>query len=176
MTEEPPNYPPPNYPPPSYPPPSYSPPTPGGYDYPASSYPPPSYPPPSYPPPAPGGYGGYGFPPAYPPPASSTTNTMAIASFIACIAGFFTCGIGTILGLIFGVLALNQIKRTGEGGRGLAIAGLIVSGISVALFVLVLIIASIPHRDRHRYDTYDSQHAVQIVAATQQTISVHGFQ
>jgi hypothetical protein len=92
--------------------------------------------PPSYPPPPPGGYGyqppppgGYGY---QPPPQGVGTNGMAIASLVCSLFGWL-CVIGPILGLIFGFLALGQIKRTGQGGRGMAIAGIVIGGLVIAL-------------------------------------------
>ena len=41
-------------------------------------------------------------------------------------------------GLVLGIVARKQIRRTGEDGDGLALAGIIVGGISTALFVFVL--------------------------------------
>ena len=41
--------------------------------------------------------------------------------------------IGPILGLIFGFLALNQIKQTGQRGRGLAIAGIVIGAVLFAI-------------------------------------------
>ncbi|WP_310772985.1 DUF4190 domain-containing protein [Mycobacterium sp. Z3061] len=114
---------------------------------------PPNYPPPGYPPPAPGGYGAYGYPP--PPYVAPRTNALAIASFVAAIAGFFTCGLGSILGLIFGVVGLGQIRRTGEGGRGLAIAGLVVSTLTLAFLVAAFIFGSTHRHDRDE-DNYSS--------------------
>lgn len=52
------------------------------------------------------------------------TNPFAIASLVL---AFFM----TILSIVFGHVALNQIKRTGEGGRGLALAGLWISYLSI---------------------------------------------
>jgi hypothetical protein len=52
------------------------------------------------------------------PPASAKTNTMAILSLIFAFV-FWP------LGIIFGHIARGQIRRTGEGGSGLATAGLI---------------------------------------------------
>lgn len=47
--------------------------------------------------------------------------------------------------LILGIIALNQIKKTHEQGRGLAITSIVIGGIVIALFVLMLVIlASIP--------------------------------
>lgn len=83
----------------------------------------------------------YGVVPGYGYPAPPKTNTLAVVSLISSIAGIVIIyGIGSIAGVITGHLALSQIKRTNEGGRGLAIAGLIVGYVGVAFTVLVLII------------------------------------
>ena len=78
-------------------------------------------------PPQPGGY-----PPMYPPPPRQT-NGMAIA---ALVSSFFLAPLGIVLGHI----ALSQIKRTGEDGRGLAIAGLVIGYIFTALFLVMFVI------------------------------------
>ncbi|WP_353813510.1 DUF4190 domain-containing protein [Agromyces sp. SYSU T00266] len=49
------------------------------------------------------------------------------------IIGFVTVWFTVILGLIFGHIALSQIKKTGEKGRGLALAAVIIGWIAVAL-------------------------------------------
>jgi peptidyl-prolyl cis-trans isomerase B (cyclophilin B) len=65
----------------------------------------------------------------------SNTNTLAIVSLVASILGGFA-----IVGIITGHIALNQIKRTGEKGRGLALAGLIVGYVALVVsFILVAI-------------------------------------
>ena len=71
---------------------------------------------------------GYGQP-AYAPPS---TNTMAI---LALVMAFVFCP----LGIVFGIIARNQIKRTGEGGDGLALAGIIIGGIFTAILVIYLV-------------------------------------
>jgi len=53
------------------------------------------------------------------------TNPMAIASFVVSL---ICCG---PLGVIFGHIALGQISKTGEGGKGLATAGLVIGYISL---------------------------------------------
>jgi peptidyl-prolyl cis-trans isomerase B (cyclophilin B) len=99
---------------------------PGYYDYPSGEYPsgaqPGGYPP--YPP-----YPGY---PGYPPYPPRKTNAMAIASLVSAF-------VVAPLGVVFGHISLSQIKRTGEDGRGLAIAGLIVGYLATALAILVVI-------------------------------------
>ena len=44
--------------------------------------------------------------------------------------------------LVFGILALSEIKKTGERGKALAIASICVSGFFVALFALAFIVLS----------------------------------
>jgi hypothetical protein len=42
-------------------------------------------------------------------------------------------------GLILGIVARKQIRRTGEDGDGLALAGIICGGIFTAIFVLMIV-------------------------------------
>ncbi len=51
-------------------------------------------------------------------------------------------GIGSIAGVICGHIALSQIKKTGEQGRGMAIAGLIIGYIGIVLAIIGIIVAS----------------------------------
>ena len=103
-------------------------------------------PPPAYGQPAPG-YGetapAYGQPaPAYGQPPAAKTNTLAIVSLIASIAGIVILwGIGSIAGVICGHISLSQIKKTGEQGRGMAIAGLIVGYAGIVLAIIGVIVA-----------------------------------
>jgi len=69
----------------------------------------------------------------YGAPAQPGWNVMAIVAFIA---SFFI----SILGIILGFIALSQIKRTGEQGRGLALAGIIIGFVSLILGIIVGII------------------------------------
>lgn len=87
------------------------------------------------PPPA---YGGAGY--GYTPYASNRgTNGMAIASLVLGI--LWLDWIGSVLALIFGYIALGQIKQRQQGGRGLAIAGITLGWIGIALLALVIAIA-----------------------------------
>ena len=76
-------------------------------------------------------------------PAAPNTNGMAIGALVASIAGTAVCGIGSIVGIILGYIALNQIKRTGEQGRGMAVAGIIIGYVIVALVVLYIVVVVI---------------------------------
>jgi len=90
-------------------------------------------------PPPPYAYGNYG----QPWPQVQKTNGYAIASLVLGIIPL--CGIGGILALIFGYMAKNQIDNSGgaEGGRGLAIAGIVLGWIWVGLFALFVVFAII---------------------------------
>ena len=74
--------------------------------------------------------------PSYGAPATQKTNVLAIVSLVS---SFFI----SLVGIITGHIALSQIKRTGENGRGLAIAGLIIGYVYIAFIVLMVIIAII---------------------------------
>jgi hypothetical protein len=63
------------------------------------------------------------------------TSGMAIASLVCSLTGLFTCGITALLGVIFGFVGLSQTKDGARGGRGLAIAGLVIGLIFLALWV-----------------------------------------
>ena len=67
-------------------------------------------------------FGGY--------PQKAKTNGLAIA---ALVCSFF-CG---ILGIILGIVAIGQINKTNEGGKGLAIAGIVIGGVSIAFTWMV---------------------------------------
>jgi Domain of unknown function (DUF4190)/Septum formation len=83
-------------------------------------------------------YGGYGNPYAQPgQPYNRKTSGWAIASFVLGLLG------GVLLSVIFAFIALSRIKRLGQQGRGLAIAGLILSGIWVLLIILIVVVASL---------------------------------
>src|SRR5690242_3750093 len=75
-------------------------------------------PPPGYPP--------Y---PAYPPP----TNPLAIAALV-CALTIAPVGLG------LGIAARRQIRRTGEGGDGLALAGIIIGGIVTGIYVVLIVV------------------------------------
>ncbi|MGE5133117.1 MAG: DUF4190 domain-containing protein [Gemmatimonadota bacterium] len=80
----------------------------------------PGYPPPGQPP----GYSPYPGPGA---PPRAGTNGLAVASFILGLLGL--AGLGAVLGIIFGIIALSQLRRRPQRGRGLAITGLVLSGL-----------------------------------------------
>lgn len=98
---------------------------------------------PTAPPPA-HGYGGtppYGPPPYGPPRVTAPpTNTLAVVALICSLLGVTLLpGLGSVVGIVAGHIALSQVKRSGEGGRGLAIAGLVVGYAGVVIIGVVLL-------------------------------------
>lgn len=65
--------------------------------------------------------------------APQKTNGLAIASLVS---SFFI----SILGIILGFVALNQIKKSGEDGRGLALAGIIIGFVAIGITILIVIL------------------------------------
>jgi Domain of unknown function (DUF4190) len=127
----------PGSPAPTYPmPPNYAAPQPGyptaqpGYPqpgYPQPGYPQPGYPQPGYPPQPGYAQPGYGPPLGY--AISPPTNTMAI---LALVMAF----VFSPLAIVFGYIARRQIAQSGEGGGGLATAGLILGYVFTAFYVV----------------------------------------
>jgi hypothetical protein len=68
------------------------------------------------------------------------TNGLAIASLACGLAQFMFGPLATIPAIVLGHAARHQIKRTGEQGAGLALAGLALGWAAVTLAVLLLII------------------------------------
>jgi zinc transporter ZupT len=66
------------------------------------------------------------------PTTSGKTNTMAIMALVLTF-------VFPPIGLIIGVIALRQIKKTKESGKGLAVAAVALSSLWVGLLVAVII-------------------------------------
>ena len=71
------------------------------------------------------------------------TNPFSIASLVFSILGFYPLIIlGSILGLIFGAIAINQINRDSnkykQNSKGLAIAGVTISAVGLILWGLII--------------------------------------
>jgi hypothetical protein len=67
----------------------------------------------------------------------SSTNGLAVASLV--VGLFWMWWIGSVLAVVFGHVALNQIARNGQSGRGLAIAGLVLGYIGLATLLFTLL-------------------------------------
>jgi hypothetical protein len=110
-------------------------------DRPPGDGPPPGHAPPGHGPAAyaPPGYGpGYGPPPSYGPPPGygwrRPTNQLAVIALVLSFLGALSP-----VGLVLGIVARGQIRRTGEEGDGLALAAIIVGGVLTTLLVVGLL-------------------------------------
>ena len=72
--------------------------------------------------------------PTYGQPAVEKYNVLAIISLVTALLGV------SLAAIITGHIGINQIKRTGEKGHGLAIAGLIIGYATIALSIIAAII------------------------------------
>ncbi len=76
------------------------------------------------------------WPPA--PAVAPRTNPLAIASLACALAQPFTGGLTMIPAVILGHTARSQIRRTGEGGSGLATAGLVLGWTGIVMMLLLI--------------------------------------
>ncbi|WP_210728539.1 DUF4190 domain-containing protein, partial [Cellulomonas septica] len=91
----------------------------------------------------PASYGAYGQQPGY-APATRTTDGLAIASIATSAGGLLlTAGLLSPVGLGLGIASLRRIRRTGQDGRGLAIAGIVVGAIGTAAIVVSIVVGLI---------------------------------
>ena len=151
-----------DYPTESAPPPNYGAPT----DFQQQGYPPPGYQQPGYPPPGypqtgypPPGYppqyqGGYGYDP-YAPARPAGTNGKAIAALVTSLSGLILCGVPSIVGLILGIIAMRETKRTGQEGHGMALAAVIVGALAIlgwiAYFVVIVVAIAVTSTPTYGY-------------------------
>jgi len=71
-------------------------------------------------------------------------NGMAIAA-LCCGIGGFLCIIPAVLGIVFGVIAKNQIRESGgmQRGDGMATAGIVLGVIWIALTVVLIAVGGV---------------------------------
>lgn len=61
------------------------------------------------------------------------TSTLAILAFVAAF-------VASVVGVVLGILALVQLRASGESGRGLAIAAIVVGVLVTAFFVFAFVL------------------------------------
>jgi hypothetical protein len=97
----------------------------------ATTTPYPQPPPAAYPP----AYG-YGTPAAAPPNSGAATASLVLG-ITGLVVGWCACGLPSLLAIIFGHIGLNQTRNNLKGGRGQALAGLIMGYVLIVPTVLV---------------------------------------
>ena len=68
----------------------------------------------------------------------TTTNGLAVASLACGLAQFVFGPLPTIPAIVLGHVARHQIRRTGEQGAGMALAGLLLGWAAVVLGILMI--------------------------------------
>ena len=99
--------------------------------------------------PAYGSYGPAAPPPPYEPPSRPFvpgTNGFAIAALVLGICG------GIVLAIIFGIIALVQLRSRTQKGKGLAIGGLCAAGAWVVMFAAVIVLVVLNASSAERND------------------------
>ncbi|MDE7452924.1 MAG: zinc-ribbon domain-containing protein [Clostridia bacterium] len=80
---------------------------------------------------------------AQPAAPDKKTNGFAIAGFVlslvGLVLGYYTYDVVPLLGLIFSIIGLVKSKTCGSG-RGLSIAGLVISIVSTVLAIVLIIL------------------------------------
>ncbi len=64
-------------------------------------------------------------------------NVISVVGFILSLVGF------NVIAIILGAVGLSQIKKTGERGRGFAIAAIWIGIISIVIVIIILIAVAI---------------------------------
>jgi hypothetical protein len=89
-------------------------------------------------------------PPAQPPEppdmpdATPPGKGLAVASLLCGIGGVLTCGASAVVGVILGIVALVKLSKAGAtDGRGLAVAGVVVSGLAMFIVPVAAILVAI---------------------------------
>jgi Domain of unknown function (DUF4190)/Domain of unknown function (DUF1707) len=75
----------------------------------------------------------------YYPVVANPTSGLAIGALICGIAEIFTLGFAAVPAVILGHLARQNIKKTGERGDGMAIAGLVLGYLGIGIWTLIII-------------------------------------
>ncbi|KRC61362.1 hypothetical protein ASE14_10770 [Agromyces sp. Root81] len=60
-------------------------------------------------------------------------NVLAIVGFVLSLLGT------NIVAIVLGFIALSQVKKSGERGRGLAIAAIIIGFASIVIYIIIFI-------------------------------------
>lgn len=73
-------------------------------------------------------------PTPYTAPAAAPARPTNVMAIVALIAAFVI----PLAGIIVGFIALGQIKKTGEGGHGLALAGVVLGFVFSILYIIII--------------------------------------
>jgi hypothetical protein len=74
----------------------------------------------------------------YPQYQPQPTNALAVAALVLGILWLFW--IGSTLAILFGHIALDQIKHSNQSGKGMAVAGLVLGYVGAGTFALFVVL------------------------------------
>jgi Domain of unknown function (DUF4190) len=77
-------------------------------------------------------------------PSTVRTNRMAVWSLACALVGLFGCGV--VLGpvaIALGRQARRDIRRTGDDGYGLAVAGIVVGWVAVGSWLVAVLVMAV---------------------------------
>jgi hypothetical protein len=85
------------------------------------------------------------YPPRYAQPPA--TNGMAVGSLVSSlvvIPAYFLClpFVGSVIGIVLGIVALNQIGKRHHKGKEMAIAGIAIGGVTLLGSLILMIVFS----------------------------------
>jgi hypothetical protein len=72
------------------------------------------------------------------PPQPQATNGLAVAALVLGILWLFW--LGSTLAILFGHIALDQIKHNNQSGKGMAVAGLVLGYVGAGTFALFVVL------------------------------------
>ena len=88
--------------------------------------------------------------PAYGQPGQPNPkwNVLSIITLVSAVIGF------SLISIVLGIISLNQIKKTGEQGKILAIIGIIIGALYTLLYIVLIIVTIAAINAGLSYDSY----------------------
>jgi len=116
------------------------------------------------------------------PAARPKTSGLAIASLVCGIVGPCTLGLCSIIGVILGIVGIVKIGGSAAAlrGRGLAIAGIVVSGLGILILpflvamLLAILLPAISGARDHAYQASSTNNVRQLCQVALQYAASHG--
>ena len=69
------------------------------------------------------------------------TDGLCLAGFIVSLVSLILCGCSvSLVSLILSIVGVTRIKKNGHSGKGLGIAGIVISAVSIVIFIIYVII------------------------------------
>lgn len=70
----------------------------------------------------------------------SKTDGLCVAGFVVSLVSLVLCGCSiSLVSLILSIVGVSRIKKNGNSGKGLGVAGIVISAVSIAIFIFYVI-------------------------------------